>query len=148
MYIHKGGKVNKGCRFLGVTSIGFFARLPEGPMKAAVLVLHNSLPPLLLSVSFWLCIGRIVCGRCLLQTLVVAAMQLRERGCAGNLDRHCYITIGFAVEPCLTSCPACFCWCTVLVHLHDALADYLGPFKNEKGAVCEHSARIINLTSV
>lgn len=39
--------------------------------------------------------------------------------------------------------PACFCWCTVLVHLLDALADYLGPFK--RSGPSEHSARVINL---
>lgn len=27
-----------------------------------------------------------------------------------------------------TSILSRFCWCTVLVHLPDALADYLGPF--------------------
>lgn len=42
--------------------------------------------------------------------------------------------------------PACFCWCTVLVHLLDALADYLGPCKRRGPS--EHSARVINLKAL
>lgn len=34
MYVNKGGWVNKWCRFLGVTCIGFFTRWLEDPMNS------------------------------------------------------------------------------------------------------------------
>lgn len=131
MYIHKGGTVNKGCRFLGVTCIGFFVHKVAGGLNEGRSAQLLAFPPL----SFHCCHDNPCRGSNAIVGMRLYG-QLRPAFCSlcwAPLQAG-YIMIGFAFVLCQTSSPACLCWCTVLAHLLDALAgDYLS--KKEGGSL-------------